>query len=561
MQRSARLPFVGALGLTPAFLIVAALVVAPTLFLVRYSFNQYDPFELMITAFTFENYVKFFATPYFQNVMLSTIRISLECTVAALLLGYPVALMLARTRSRFKSLLIIIVLFPLLVGNVVRAAGWMTLLGTQGFINVALMKLGLIDAPIEMMYTHGAVFIGMLGVILPFMILTLQGVLENVDFELVEAAQNLGASKRQAFLKIILPLSLPGVTTGAVLVFILCMNAYSPHAVMNALSTHHLKFAKAREALWIENIDIYCEFPLEAEDKRSSATFAELLNQAISATGLSGKKIGMDSGPGWAAGIEATFPGTELRALVGPAREMRFVKHDEELELMRAISNLSDWMQERYAEEIRPGRLVSDLDMTVARLGYEKAAEMFPAQDIHIFIYTLSGPCSASPHGDGAQAGARIENGHGMVNVIIPRLNGVTTENERTFFCGQPNDLQRKAYEASLAANIASIEQMVAGNSVRDIDAAARAVYAKAGFAENVMHRTGHGVGLLGHDYPDDMPFLDRPLLEKEVYSAEPGIYLFGTGGFRIDDTVIVGADRPEVMTLYPKGLDDVIVS
>lgn len=236
MSETRRLPVTGALNLAPAVLIVAALVVAPTLILIRYSLNKFDPFELMIQALTLENYTKFFTTEYFHNVMFTTVQISLECTVAALVLGYPVALMLARMRSRFKSLIIIIVLFPLLVGNVVRAAGWMTLFGTQGFINVTLLKFGIITEPIQMMYTHGAVFVGMLCVILPFMILTLQGVLEGIDHDLVEAAQNLGATPTQAFVRVIVPMSLPGVATGSVLVFILSMNAYSTPVLLGGPS-------------------------------------------------------------------------------------------------------------------------------------------------------------------------------------------------------------------------------------------------------------------------------------------------------------------------------------
>ena len=80
------------------------------------------------------------------------------------------------------------------------------------------------------------------------------------------------------------------------------------------------------------------------------------------------------------------------------------------------------------------------------------------------------------------------------------------------------------------------------------IDAAAQAVIAKAGFGENILHRTGHGMGVQGHEYPDDMPFCYRPLLKGEVFSVEPGIYVYGLGGFRLDDTVVIG-DKPELLT------------
>lgn len=334
-----------------------------------------------------------------------------------------------------------------------------------------------------------------------------------------------------------------------------------PIAVMNALSTGHLEFARARNSLWLKNITSYCEFPLDEKDSRPRTTFFEQFLEVMDGAGLAGKNIGMDSASGWAAKLADKLPGTSFTPYVNEMRALRYVKHEEELSVMRDISRLSDWIQERYLEEVRPGRLVHELDLTIARMTYEKVAEEFPGENFEYRFYTLSGPSSASPHGDGGQAGARIEEGHGLVNIIIPRLNGVTIENERTLFCGQPSDLQRRAYDAALSANEASIAQMVAGNAVRDIDEAARNVFAKAGFHENVLHRTGHGVGLLGHDFPGDMPFSDRALLENEVYSAEPGIYFNGVGGFRIDDTVVVGSTQPEILTKAPKSIEAITIT
>ena len=204
-----------ALGLAPAMIVVVGLLVVPLITLLRYSFNQYSTKEFMVEAFTLENYVRFFVEPYYQDVMLTTFGLSLLCTVTSLLAGFPVAYFLARTRSRFKTLVFIAVLFPLLVGNVIRAAGWMSFLGREGFLNVVLAKVGLISAPLELMYTPYAVFIGLLGVLLPFMILTLQGVLEGIDFTLVDAANNLGAKPSRAFRHVILPLCIPGITPGS----------------------------------------------------------------------------------------------------------------------------------------------------------------------------------------------------------------------------------------------------------------------------------------------------------------------------------------------------------
>ena len=133
-------------------------------------------------------------------------------------------------------------------------------------------------------------------------------------------------------------------------------------------------------------------------------------------------------------------------------------------------------------------------------------------------------------------------------------------ENERTWFCGQPNDRQIDAFETARQAEEAAISQFVAGNRVCDVDAAALKVIEAAGYGQCVRHRTGHGIGVAGHEFPDDMAFNPRALLAAEVYSAEPGIYIYGLGGFRHDDIVIVGETEPEVVTHTPRDLESQIV-
>jgi putative spermidine/putrescine transport system permease protein len=216
-----------ALGLGPALLVVGMLLVVPLVTLLRYSFNRFTAQQLMAEAFTIENYVRFFSEPYYRAVLATTFGVAATCVLTTLILGFPLAYYLARTRSRWKSMLVVLVLFPLLVGNVVRAAGWMAILGRQGFLNVALQSMGVIEEPLELLYTPMAVYLGMVGVLLPFMVLTLQGVMESIDFTLADAAQNLGASPAAAFLKIVVPLSLPGVAAGSILVFTVAMNAYA----------------------------------------------------------------------------------------------------------------------------------------------------------------------------------------------------------------------------------------------------------------------------------------------------------------------------------------------
>ncbi len=217
----------GALLAFPSSLIVFAIIMVPIVLMFRYSFNYHDPVTLMREGFTLENYLKFFSDAYYREVFLNTLKVAAICTLLALVMGFPVAYFLAKTQTRHKSLLIILLVFPLLVGNVVRAAGWMVVLGHAGAANALLQWLGLIEQPVKLLYTPLAVIIGTTAVVLPYMILTLQSVLEGIDFSVEEAAQNLGANVWTTFWRVLLPIAAPGVAAGTMLVFILCMNAYA----------------------------------------------------------------------------------------------------------------------------------------------------------------------------------------------------------------------------------------------------------------------------------------------------------------------------------------------
>jgi len=213
--------------LTPALASVVVVLVLPLLLLLRYSFNHFEPGQFMVEAATVENYVKFFADPYYRKVMLVTVGVATISTVLCLLLGYPAAYLLARSKWRHKSLLVVLVVLPLFVGNAVRAAGWIVVFGHQGFLNAALLALGVLREPLEIMYTPLAVIIGITGFNLPFMVLTLQSVIEGIDRSLEEAALGLGAGPLRSFWRVTLPLSLPGIGAGTILCFILAMNAYA----------------------------------------------------------------------------------------------------------------------------------------------------------------------------------------------------------------------------------------------------------------------------------------------------------------------------------------------
>src|SRR3546814_18508084 len=127
----------------PASLVVLLIVIAPMLLLVRYSFKTFDGVIVDESSFTLSNYAFFFSDPYYLKVLFSTLKIAFICTLLALVLSFPVAYFLARTQSRFKRLYIILLMFPLMCGSVVRSSGWMIVLGYAGFVNTFLISLGL----------------------------------------------------------------------------------------------------------------------------------------------------------------------------------------------------------------------------------------------------------------------------------------------------------------------------------------------------------------------------------------------------------------------------------
>lgn len=211
----------------PACLLVLALLVGPMLLMLRISLNHFSPTQMMVEAMSADNYIRALTDPYYQHILLTTLGIALLCTLLTLTIGFPAAYWLARLQSRWKSLMVILTLFPLLVGNVVRSAGWMALLGHDGFINYVLISAGLISTPLKLVYTPIAVIVGIIAVVLPYMILTLASVIESIPRNVEEAAANLGGRPGTVFRRVVLPLALPGVAAGSILVFVLCMNTYA----------------------------------------------------------------------------------------------------------------------------------------------------------------------------------------------------------------------------------------------------------------------------------------------------------------------------------------------
>ena len=177
--------------------------------------------------FTARHYARILDDSYYLEVIWTTIRIGLWTTLISLAIGYPLAHWMARIKSRAgHALLLMAVLAPMLTGIVVRTFAWMALLSDKGVINQTLISLGLISQPLRLMYNETGIVIGLVHIYVPFMVLTLTGVIGRIDERLEQAAENLGASPARAFLEVTLPLSLPGILAGSLLVFALAISAY-----------------------------------------------------------------------------------------------------------------------------------------------------------------------------------------------------------------------------------------------------------------------------------------------------------------------------------------------
>ena len=179
------------------------------------------------SSFSLQLYIDFFKDSYFMAVLGRTLSISLIVTIFCAVLGLPAAYVISGVSKKWRGILIALTLFPLLTNSVIRSFAWITILGKNGVINNLLMMFGVINEPMSLLYTAFSIIIGSVYLFLPTMIMTLVGVLENIDDDLLEAAATLGLSPLKGFFKIILPLSLPRMIVGSILVFTGTLTAYT----------------------------------------------------------------------------------------------------------------------------------------------------------------------------------------------------------------------------------------------------------------------------------------------------------------------------------------------
>jgi spermidine/putrescine transport system permease protein len=215
----------------PLFIWVAAFVVAPTLIMLVYSFCKRGTLGGVVYELTLENYAAVFDPTYLQIVIRSIVYSGLT-TVICLLMGYPVAYYIGRASERWRNLLLMLVMVPFWTSFLIRTYAWVTILKSEGLLNSIMVQYQLISQPFEMLYTPGAVILGLVYTFLPFMILPIYTSVEKLDNALVEAAFDLGAGPLRAFSKVIVPLTWPGITAGILLVFIPALGLYAVNDIL-----------------------------------------------------------------------------------------------------------------------------------------------------------------------------------------------------------------------------------------------------------------------------------------------------------------------------------------
>lgn len=222
-RRSSRRTITLLLLLGPGVVFLSAGLLWP--FATMFGMSFFDKYP-NTTGYTVSHYLAFVQDAYFVKIGMRTLSLALIVTLLTAVIGYPVAWYLARSPSRWRHLVFVGVVSPLLVSIVVRTIGWTILLGNEGLVNNFLIATGITSEPLRLMQSFWTVVVGMTHVLLPFMVVAITSVLSKIDIALLESAAVLGAPPWKNFIKVVLPLSIQGVASGSVIVFCLCVGAY-----------------------------------------------------------------------------------------------------------------------------------------------------------------------------------------------------------------------------------------------------------------------------------------------------------------------------------------------
>lgn len=209
----------------PVVIVMVLLIALPLLFVAVMSFCSIDEFYNIEYKFTLENYIRL-ANQDYLKIYVQSIMIAFLTTVICILVGYPFSYLIARTKSKNKKLLYMLVIIPFWTNSLIRIYGWRSFLGTSGWLNVVLSNLHIIKEPLDLLYKNGTTILGMVYCLIPFMILPMYTSIEKLDLSLLEASSDLGARPMKTFINVILPLTAGGIFSGSLMVFIPCLGYF-----------------------------------------------------------------------------------------------------------------------------------------------------------------------------------------------------------------------------------------------------------------------------------------------------------------------------------------------
>lgn len=221
--RSKTLPALVMVG--PVTVSMVLLIAIPLVYVAVMSFCSIDEFYNVTFQFSFDNYLRLVNADYLK-IYIQSIVIALLTTLLCILVGYPFAYLIARTKSKKKRIFYMLVIIPFWTNSLIRIYGWRTFLGSSGWLNTLLLQLHLVKEPVEFLYRTGTTILGMVYCLIPFMILPLYTAIEKLDGSLLEASSDLGATPAKTFLKVILPLTSGGIFSGSLMVFIPCLGYF-----------------------------------------------------------------------------------------------------------------------------------------------------------------------------------------------------------------------------------------------------------------------------------------------------------------------------------------------
>lgn len=203
----------------PGLVMLAVCLFLPLLRVLIPSFHTGD--------YPFSAYVEFFQDEYYLKIFMRTVKVAFITTAVCMAAGVPTAYFISRCQKKWRGILLSVSIFPLMTNSVIRSFAWINILGSNGIINRFLMAAGLVEKPAKLLYTDFAIIIGSVYLFLPLMIVTVAGIMENIEDDMMEAALSLGADRFKAFMKVIFPISLPGIIVGGILVFTGTLTAYT----------------------------------------------------------------------------------------------------------------------------------------------------------------------------------------------------------------------------------------------------------------------------------------------------------------------------------------------